>query len=269
MPAMYAHYVFGAEVLPMFDESIQCIINKHRGLYNLGLQGPDFYFYDQLFYFRKKSLARIGGELHRQSCEFLLRFFERNGKERLDEASLAYVLGVIGHFSLDSTCHPHIDHWVKTMPYDHMRLETEFDRLLLENRGVNARSYRLGDCFASTPQEREVVARLYTGYGSKKDVKHLIRDYAFLKNIMRTPWDLQYKLYRGVMSMIGAGRLNGVFMGETDTKSDITNPKLVVLFEEAKPIFVKLVNNYMAHCVYKVPLDPYFKRDFEVLPEAE
>ena len=92
MPAMYAHYVFGDEVLPQLDSSIKRIVNSHRELFNLGLQGPDFYFYDQLFYLKKKSLALIGSALHRQSCGSLVYFFERNGARHLDSESLSYVI---------------------------------------------------------------------------------------------------------------------------------------------------------------------------------
>lgn len=267
MPAMYAHYVFGDEVLPQFDASIKRIVNNHRALYNLGLQGPDFYFYDQLFYFKRKSLALIGSALHRQSCGSLLRFFERNGGRRLDSASLAYSIGLVGHFSLDSTCHPHIGKWVETLPYNHMRLETEFDRLLLERNGEDARSFRLGDCFASTKNERAVVANMYDGHGSARDIAHLVRDYAFLKNIMRTPWDKQYELYQKVLSKFKAEKIGGVFMGVKDDLSEYTNPRLMALFEEAKPVFVNLASNFMDHHFNGTPLDPYFERDFEVLPE--
>lgn len=268
MPAMYAHYVFGNEALPQFDSSIKRIINNHRALYQLGLQGPDFYFFDQLFYLKRKSLALIGGALHNQSCESLLRFFEGDGARRLDSASLAYVLGLIGHFSLDSTCHPHIDYWVKTLPYDHMRLETEFDRFLLERDGKEARSFRLGDCFASTKQQREVVAKLYDGHGSARDITCLVRDYAFLKNIMRTPRDKQYEFYQKVLGKLKAEKIAGVFMGKKDELSEYTNPRLVELFEDAKPVFNHLANNFMEHHFDGAPLDRYFKRDFERLPEV-
>lgn len=268
MPAMYAHYVFGDEVLPQLDSSIKRIVNSHRELFNLGLQGPDFYFYDQLFYLKKKSLALIGSALHRQSCGSLMYFFERNGARHLDSESLAYVVGVVGHFSLDSTCHPHIDEWVETLPYNHMRLETEFDRLLLERNGENARSFPLGDCFASTKHEREVIAKLYDGHGSARDIAHLVRDYAFLKNIMRTPWDGQYDFYQKMLTTFKADKLGGVFMGKKDTLSDYTNPRLMALFEQAKPVFVKLASNFMDHHFNGAPLDSYFDRDFEVLPEG-
>lgn len=108
---------------------------------------------------------------------------------------------------------------------------------------------------------------MYDGHGSAKDIALLVRDYAILKNIMRTPFDKQYDFYQKVLAKFKAEKLGGVFMGEKDTLSDYTNPRLMVLFEEAKPVFVDLASNFMDHHFNGVPLDPYFERDFEVLPE--
>ena len=46
MPAAYAHYRFGQLVLSRLPEEKQNLIQAHRALYDLGLQGPDPLIFD-------------------------------------------------------------------------------------------------------------------------------------------------------------------------------------------------------------------------------
>ena len=45
MPAAYTHYRFGRDVLPLLPPETRQIIAAHRALYDLGLHGPDPYFF--------------------------------------------------------------------------------------------------------------------------------------------------------------------------------------------------------------------------------
>ena len=45
MPAFYAHYRFGCDVLNQLPEDIRSICTAHRGLFDIGLHGPDIYFF--------------------------------------------------------------------------------------------------------------------------------------------------------------------------------------------------------------------------------
>ena len=45
MPAFYAHYRFGCDVLKQLPEDIRSICTAHRGLFDIGLHGPDIYFF--------------------------------------------------------------------------------------------------------------------------------------------------------------------------------------------------------------------------------
>ena len=128
MPAIFAHYTFGAEALTEFTAPVRRIVCAHRGLFDLGLQGPDFYFFDQFLTLRGKHYSKTGSALHHGSCAELLLALEGEGGRRPTSAELAYLFGLIGHFALDSTAHPAIERWVMELTYDHHRLETEFDR---------------------------------------------------------------------------------------------------------------------------------------------
>lgn len=272
MPAIFAHYLFGVETLPRFDVSVRRVVKTHRALYNIGLQGPDFYFFDQLLCLRGKKYAQIGNDLHHSSCAQLLMALEGEGGKRPDSGSLAYLLGLIGHFSLDSTCHPSIDRWVNELSYNHHRMETEFDRYLLGRCGVaEPRRFPLGGCIAADRATRLKIGRLYerANLGAACDVAALIADFGRIKNGLQTPGDGRYRFYQSVLRLAGAQEaLGGIFMGPKDALSDETNPRLAALYDKAKERYAALAANYMAHVFDDAPLDNYFQRDFEREPEG-
>ena len=47
MPGFVTHYVFGLKAVKIFDSStvLADYINEHRQVYDMGLQGPDMFFY--------------------------------------------------------------------------------------------------------------------------------------------------------------------------------------------------------------------------------
>ena len=45
MPAAYTHYRFGRDVLALLPEELRSVITAHRALYDIGLHGPDIFFF--------------------------------------------------------------------------------------------------------------------------------------------------------------------------------------------------------------------------------
>lgn len=271
MPAIFAHYTFGAETFARFSAPVRRIITTHRALFDLGLQGPDFYFFDQLLMLRGKHYSKTGSALHHRSYAELLLALEGEGGRRPTSAELAYFLGLIGHFALDSTAHPAIERWVVELAYDHHRLETEFDRYLLERRGFDPRRFALGDVITASRRERLLVGRLYenAGLGDARDIASLWRDFSWIKSHTSLKSDWTYAVTQKILALVGAQAIGGIFMGPKDVLSDETNPRLLALFEEAKGRYARLVENYWQHVFCGAALDDYFLRDFETEPEVE
>ena len=70
MPAFYTHYRFGCDVLKQLPEDIRSICTAHRGLFDIGLHGPDIYFFYRPVLPNKVN--RLGHEAHHRSGrEFL------------------------------------------------------------------------------------------------------------------------------------------------------------------------------------------------------
>ena len=69
MPSVYAHYSFGSKVLDILPRETQKLINRHKNLYLIGLQGPDILFYYKPF--GKNQINGYGGDMHdRPGSEF-------------------------------------------------------------------------------------------------------------------------------------------------------------------------------------------------------
>lgn len=269
MPAIFAHYQFGAQTLPRFAAPVRRIIGAHRRLFDLGLQGPDFYFFDQFLLLRGKRYAQIGSALHHDAGATLLLALEGDGGRRPESAALAYLFGLIGHFALDSTAHPQIERLVRALNYDHHRLETEFDRHLLERRGVEPRRFALGDVIRSTHRDRLLVGQMYeaAGLGDARDIAALFADFRRIKNRTTLASDRAYAVVQGALGAVGGRAIGGIFMGPKDVLSDVTNPQMDALFAEGQQRYEYLIENYWQHVFDDAALDGYFARNFETEPE--
>lgn len=132
MPACYAHYRFGREALPNLPANARQCIQRFRRMYDMGLQGPDIFFYswNPLSKVKGPDLART---FHRQSGQ---EFFTRACTQADTEAAQAYLYGLLGHYCLDSICHPFVHRMVEIGEARHVALESEFERYLMERDGL-------------------------------------------------------------------------------------------------------------------------------------
>ena len=134
MPSTYAHRRFGADVLQQLPAALQDQIGKNRALFDVGLHGPDLLFY----YHAAKSnpVSALGNAMHEQPGRV---FFERargvvrQAKDR--DAALAYALGFVCHFALDSTCHPYVEAYTHQSGVSHCEIETEAPAAAALRRG--------------------------------------------------------------------------------------------------------------------------------------
>lgn len=138
MPASYTHQQFGNKVLLKLEhDKLKRIITNNINLYNIGLQGPDIlFFYRPL---KKNPVNTYGNQLHRD----IARDFFTNAlailKENYDDRSLAYILGFINHYILDSVCHGYIDKTAANKNVSHFEIERDLDQrfLIINNESFN------------------------------------------------------------------------------------------------------------------------------------
>lgn len=135
MPGLYAHYLFGREVLEQLPEELKAIAQRQEREYTLGLQGPDLLFYYHPL--RRSRVCRQGLQIHREAAAEFLEPAAQMLRDSEDEAALAYILGFICHFVLDSACHPVIQTVIRERGVSHAEIEAEFDRYVLKGRELS------------------------------------------------------------------------------------------------------------------------------------
>lgn len=136
MPSTYAHRRFGADVLVQLPRELREKITPYRPLYDMGLHGPDLMFYYRAL--QSNPVNRLGNAMHEQPGRvFFTRARGVVNTARNKNAALAYALGFVCHFALDSTCHPYVERYTRESGVSHCEIETEFDNQLMREDGLD------------------------------------------------------------------------------------------------------------------------------------
>lgn len=131
MPAGYAHYRFGKQALSALPDDIRKSILRFRRLYDVGLHGPDIFFYYNPFW--KTAAGELGHQFHAMTGQ---EFFAQAAQAAATEAGRVYLYGLLAHYCLDSACHPYVNKAEESGEARHVELESEFDRYLLDCDGL-------------------------------------------------------------------------------------------------------------------------------------
>lgn len=147
MPGFRSHYVFGIETRNELKEkdnpvsqNIWQMIRDYPASYALGLQGPDIFFYNPSSYLHRRNTGeRMHHERTLSFIEHLISVCMTVKSDDLRAQAFAYAAGFIGHYSLDTVCHPYIHYRAckdvndnsNAGFYNHMLLECDIDCALL------------------------------------------------------------------------------------------------------------------------------------------
>lgn len=143
MPGFTTHYIFGMKAYnDMPANQLKHIVAKHRWLYQLGLQGPDMFFYN-IPILRHRDYRNVGSHMHEHEVnkffDCCLRHIGLITSRQQKEEAIAYLAGFLNHYISDSICHPYI---YARIGYDvknpttehhgkHAALENDLDAILL------------------------------------------------------------------------------------------------------------------------------------------
>lgn len=172
MPGFTTHYMFGVKNLQQLRRSISTdtlvhSIDGHKTVFQLGLQGPDIFFYHPASSLRKLS---PGSAVHRERTgdflKCLIQAPELFWKEEECQIAQAYAAGFIGHYILDTQMHPYVYYktghgeTLKEKGYaNHIALETDIDTCILMRYAKCLPSqFPYGRTIAMDAHSRSVVA---------------------------------------------------------------------------------------------------------------
>lgn len=260
MPAAYAHLTFGRNVLRRLDDSPTAdMIKRNQELFEIGLQGPDILFFFRPL--RRHPVNRLGHALHTQTAA---SFLERGKELVVGEAELAYLLGFICHFTLDSECHTYVQYYMDKTGRGHSEIETDLERILMYRDGKDPMKHPPSGYLADKAVYAKVIASFYEGV-STTQVKEALTTMKLVGRLL-TP---RNQLKRGAL-------LSGIRLLGKDhfARELILDPSAPEVFREsnrvlmdrmgqAQPVAIALMENYLAYLRGSVPLASRFSRTFE------
>ncbi len=290
MPGFITHLTFGEQSISFIQsEDTKNLIEKHQTCFGLGLQGPDIFFYHiPAYIFYKKN---IGNVMHR---ERVMLFFDylfdaRNSFEDAHDRRIcdAYIMGFIGHYSLDVICHPYIyfksDHFnnlKKSGLYDfgrHVSLETDIDHLVLEHfKHVLPSQFDYAGAVSPSDNEKRVISELlyisinrafpeyHVRYGT---IRNAIKSFIKLNRLMNDPSGKKKKRIQRIEHLFfKCDVISSMIPSDTIIKyndpcnsfnanwhnpwnpSVNRNESIFELFNEAMPEFIERISLYMKSC---------------------
>lgn len=260
MPSNYAHYRFGARSIALMPPDIRRRVQRFRQLYDVGLHGPDIFFYHNIFL--RDATVELGSKYHRQTGEEFFTRVCRNLRLEPNEAGLAYLYGVLAHYCLDSVCHPFIKEVSSKGEFTHPELETEFDRYLLTLDGKrNAHTFDCSPHMKLTRGECATAAGFYPP-ATEGAVNQSIKNMAFCVKTLAAPGGIR-KNGVNLAVKLSKGRLASHVMTRTpNPKCSHLNGELQALYDRALEKFPRMLEALKAHMSHNAPLGEDFSHPF-------
>jgi hypothetical protein len=173
MPGFTTHYILGMKAyndLP--SNPLKHIISKYRWLYQLGLQGPDMFFYN-IPILRHRDYRNVGSYMHEHNVNlffdvYLKQIPQIQSKQQREQA-VAYFCGYLCHYIGDSICHPYVYgriHYDINNPSSqhhglHAELENDIDALLLRKyKKKKPSEFNQAATICLNGQETQFISRL-------------------------------------------------------------------------------------------------------------
>ena len=262
MPSTYAHRRFGANVLDHLPAPLHDRLQAHRPLYDIGLHGPDL-----LFYYHAASsnpVSHLGNAMHEQPGRV---FFDRaRGVLRAAgdrEAALAYTLGFICHFALDSTCHPYVEQYVRSSGVSHCEIETEFDNMLMRRDGLDPLHYFTASHIHPSAENAHVIAPFYEGISEQETLEALKGMISVHKLLQASNPVKRWVVLTGMRVVGKYDGLHGLVANpKPNPQCTESSQQLEQLYAKALPLAERLILEYMDKLDTDAPLDAAYDHTF-------
>jgi len=262
MPSTYAHRRFGANVLEQLPEALRTQLEANRELYDIGLHGPDLLFY----YHAAKSnpVSNLGNAMHEKPGRV---FFDRaRGVVKSEDdhaAALAYALGFVCHFALDSTCHPYVEKFTRESGVTHCEIETEFDNMLMRKDGLDPLKFFTASHIHPSERNAKVIAPFYEGISEKTALDALKGMIAVHKLLQASNPVKRWVVLTGMKVVGKYDMLHGLVANpQPNPKCTESSTRLEELYMQAIPVAVRLITEYAAALHTDTPLDPAYDHTF-------
>ncbi len=242
MPAAYAHLYFGNRAEKLLPSEFALAVNNYRDLYNIGLHGPDIFFYYKPF--KSCYINRFGNEMHYISAkEFFHPVREIYLESKNKDATLSYALGFLCHYALDSMCHSYIENKIKVSEIGHIELENEFDKYLLAKDGKEIKKTDLTAHIIPSKFNSEIIAEFFENINSQ-EVKKSLSSMKLCTSLLNSS-GIKRKLVNMILSATGNKEMKSYMVPvNVLEKSKDSSLRLEKLLLKALEKFSSLLNDF-------------------------
>lgn len=269
MPTSYAHYKFGQEVKNRLSGEVADIVKEYPQLFHLGLHGPDLLFYYNAL--KKNKVNTTGFGLHEYSGRYVFERAARIIREKnMDKAHQAYIYGFLCHYSLDVSCHGCVNAFDATGIAGHLEIEAELDREMLLRDGKDPISTILTGHLVSSRENADVIKDFFPGI-TTEEIEKTIKDMIFYLNFLVAPGKVKRWFFEKALKLVGKYDEFGGLMINLNKNHDCdeTVERLLDLYQDAKELAVKLIQEYPLYLRGEMELDQVYKYSFDSeLPKA-
>lgn len=269
MPTSYAHYKFGQEVRQQLMGMPAEIVQEFPELFSIGLHGPDLLFYYKAL--TKNKVNTTGFELHKYSGRYV---FERAAavirQNHMDRAHLAYIFGFLCHYSLDVTCHGCVNAADDAGIAGHLEIEAELDREMLLQDGKDPFRTLLTGHLKASRENAEVIKDFFPGI-TAQEIEKSIEDMIFYLNFLVAPHKPKRWLFHNGLKLVGLyDKFGGLMISEEKNPAcDETVKELLKLYQEAKVLAVRLIQEYPLHLEGEKEWEEIYRYNFDSQLPAE
>ncbi|MBR2788925.1 MAG: zinc dependent phospholipase C family protein [Erysipelotrichaceae bacterium] len=266
MPTTYAHWRFGCDCIETLPQNLKDIVNDHRELFDIGVHGPDIFFYD----LTHPEVAKYGNAMHfhpsRDFFERAIRVYKENDADK--DAMLSYILGFLSHFALDSQCHGYVDRKKEVSGLSHNKVESEYDSHLMKLDGKPVNLVNRAESLKPSRFTARIMARFFP-FDAKTMLRTTKWHHAIIAALVCKA-DLKRKSLGGVFNLLKLKDYRDLLVmpEELDICKD-SNLRLDKLRAHALEIYPELVSDLMNAIEHDVPLPLYFDHDFEKWPDYQ
>jgi len=261
MPATYAHYTFGKEVLNRLEGDVKRMILENLDLFNIGLHGPDI-----LFYYKPLSsnfINKIGHDIHGLSAKL---FFD-NAKVIIEncpnkEKACSYIIGYICHFILDSECHP-IVREKESDKLSHSEIETEFERILMEKNNLKPLSFKPISHIVPNLVNSECISWFYEGL-TANDILSSLKSMKLHLNILVAPGHIKRAMIISTLKLSGNydGMIGLIMKYNSNSECVQINKELYEAYLNAIIPTSNIINEFYINLKNELPISERFNRTF-------
>ena len=263
MPTTYAHWAFGRECIEKMPKNLQEIIHENRDIYNLGVHGPDIFFYDLL----NSKVTKYGSQLHEIPVEEFFKNAKQAFKQHEEKAEmLAYLMGFLTHFILDCEVHGYVQRKMEVSNVSHNCIEAQWDRhlMILDDRVPN-----LIDRVEALKPNKKITKII--SYFYKYDERVVLTTCRWQRAVIKLITAIsptKQNVLQKIVRKFGLNNYADLYIGfEEMEECRDSNLRLDKLFVKAINRYPKLMKNLLNYLNDQNELNNYFNHDFCAWPD--